>query len=69
MKHFYLKFAFLGKSATYGIVYAQLYLEGRCLGLHSFVIDIRDKQNLKPYPGIIVGDMGAKAGLNGVDNG
>lgn len=59
----------LGKSATYGIVYAQLYLEGRCLGLHSFVIDIRDKQNLKPYPGIIVGDMGAKAGLSGIDNG
>lgn len=56
--------------ATYAIVYAQLYTpDGQCHGLNPFVIDIRDSQTLKPYPGIIIGDMGAKGGLNGIDNG
>ncbi len=30
---------------------------------------IRDPISFKAYPGVVIGDMGAKIGLNGVDNG
>lgn len=59
----------LGQTATHGIVYAQLILDGVNYGLHAFVVPLRNPKTMLPYPGLIMGDMGEKAGLNGVDNG
>lgn len=60
----------MGKTATHSAVYAQLYTpDGQCHGLHIFVVPIRDPHTMQLKPGVICGDMGPKAGLNGVDNG
>ncbi|UJR38051.1 hypothetical protein I4U23_030733 [Adineta vaga] len=59
----------LGYQATHAVVYAQLYTQNTCYGLHPFVVPIRDPLTYKTFPGVEAGDIGAKCGWNGIDNG
>lgn len=60
----------LGQCATHAVVYAQLYTaDGKHHGLQQFVVQVRDADTHLAPPGVVVADMGAKVGLNAIDNG
>ncbi|CAK9057637.1 A chain [Durusdinium trenchii] len=59
----------MGRTANYAIVYARLIVEGRDLGIHNFMVQIRDLETHRPMPGVQVGDIGPKIGYNNQDNG
>ena len=55
----------MGQTATHAVLLAQLVTpDGVSRGLHSFIIPIRDKETLRAFPGVVIGDMGAKASPN-----
>uniref|UniRef100_A0A7E4UV06 Acyl-coenzyme A oxidase n=1 Tax=Panagrellus redivivus TaxID=6233 RepID=A0A7E4UV06_PANRE len=59
----------LGKSSNYTVVMAQLITNGKNYGAHPFFIQIRDEKSHRPLPGITLGDIGPKFGMNANDNG
>ena len=50
-------------SSTHAAVYAQMILNGKPMGVHVFFVQMRGP-DLKPLPGIEMGDIGAKLGDN-----
>lgn len=58
----------LGKTATHAALYAQLYVGGKCYGVHTFMLQLRD-ENHRPLPGIELGEVGPKIGDNYTDTG
>ncbi|XP_005182226.3 probable peroxisomal acyl-coenzyme A oxidase 1 [Musca domestica] len=59
----------LGQTCNYCIFVAQLYIDNEAKGMAMFVVQIRDEETHMPLPGVHVGEIGKKMGLNGVNNG
>lgn len=57
------------KTATMGVIFAQLIVKGEMYGPHAFIVPLRDKNTHLPLKGITLGDCGAKGGFHGIDNG
>lgn len=59
----------LGHSANYAVVVAQMFTKGTCHGIHPFIVQLRDEETHQPLPGIKVGEIGCKLGMNSTNNG
>ncbi|XP_009984459.1 PREDICTED: peroxisomal acyl-coenzyme A oxidase 2 [Tauraco erythrolophus] len=59
----------MGRSATHSLVFGQLYIHGKCYGVHPFIVQIRSLQDHSLCPGIIAGDIGPKMNFEHTDNG
>ncbi|XP_015514443.1 probable peroxisomal acyl-coenzyme A oxidase 1 isoform X1 [Neodiprion lecontei] len=59
----------LGQTANYAVVVAQLYTQGQCKGIHPFIVQLRDEDTHEPLPGIKIGEIGTKLGMNATNNG
>uniref|UniRef100_A0A2S2PYQ1 Putative peroxisomal acyl-coenzyme A oxidase 1 n=1 Tax=Sipha flava TaxID=143950 RepID=A0A2S2PYQ1_9HEMI len=59
----------LGHSCNYAIVLAQLYTQGINQGIHPFIVQLRDSETWMPMPGIKIGEIGSKMGMNSANNG
>ncbi|KAL7754007.1 hypothetical protein RI367_000940 [Sorochytrium milnesiophthora] len=59
----------LGVISTHAVVQAKLILNGKDYGPHPFVVPLRSLDDHKPFPGVVVGDIGPKMGFNMIDNG
>ncbi|XP_060516308.1 probable peroxisomal acyl-coenzyme A oxidase 1 [Cylas formicarius] len=59
----------LGHAANYAVVVAQLYTGGKCHGIHPFIVQLRDEETHLPLPGIDIGEIGCKLGMNSTNNG
>jgi acyl-CoA oxidase len=58
-----------GETATHAAVYARLVVGGVDVGVHTFIVQLRDTDTHGVAPGVRIGDLGAKLGRNGIDNG
>lgn len=57
-----------GQTSNHCVVYARMIVKGKDYGVKTFVAPIRD-ENHHLFPGVAVGDIGAKMGRDGIDNG
>lgn len=55
------------KHANHALVFGQTIVGGKNEGVGAFLVPIRDA-SMREMPGVEINDMGAKMGVNGVDN-
>lgn len=59
----------LGYSTSHAVVMARLTIADKEFGVHGFMVQLRSLEDWQPLPGIELGDIGLKMGLNSTDNG
>lgn len=48
-------------------MFARLIIDGKDVGVHNFLVELRDFETGKLLEGVKIGDVGAKMGRHGVD--
>ena len=59
----------LAETANYTLLFANLIIDGKSYGTHSFLVKIRDRVNGDPVSNTVIGDCGEKKSHKGLDNG
>lgn len=59
----------MGLLANHVLLMSNLFVNGKNLGMHPFIVQIRDLSTHKPLPGVQVGDIGDKMAFETIDNG
>ncbi|KAJ3196171.1 fatty-acyl coenzyme A oxidase [Entophlyctis luteolus] len=59
----------IGHSHGYFVILAQTIVNEENVGLNWFLLQLRDLETGKLLPGVVCGDVGPKAGRDGLDNG
>lgn len=59
----------MGQTCNYCIFVAQLYIDNEPKGIQMFIVQVRDEETHMPLPGVHVGEIGKKLGMNGNNNG
>ncbi|XP_060528375.1 probable peroxisomal acyl-coenzyme A oxidase 1 [Cylas formicarius] len=59
----------LGHTVNHAILVAQLEANGKRYGVHTFVVQLRDEETHMPLPGVTIGEIGPKLGMNGTNQG
>lgn len=44
----------VGHTCNYAVVMAQLYTQGKCHGIHPFIVQLRDEDTWMPMPGKVL---------------
>ena len=57
------------ETATHAVVYARLIVKRVDHGIFGFIVQLRDRSTFALRAGVMIGDMGAKYGRAGLDNG
>ncbi|KAG0205246.1 acyl-Coenzyme A oxidase [Mortierella sp. NVP41] len=58
-----------GETATHTVAICQTIVDGENHGINWFIVPLRDRKTGKLLPGVTAGDIGHKAGRQGLDNG
>jgi len=58
-----------GKTATATVALCQLMIDGKNHGVQWFIVPLRSRETGQLLPGVTCGDIGAKQGRRGLDNG
>ncbi|KAJ2964706.1 hypothetical protein NQZ79_g482 [Umbelopsis isabellina] len=56
-------------TATHTVALCQTYIHGKNHGINWFIVPLHDRVDGELVPGVITGDIGAKYGRSGLDNG
>ena len=59
----------IGRISTHAVAMCKTIVNGRPIGVHPFLVQLRDLNTFQWLPGVETGDLGMKFGLNSLDQG